>query len=86
MDHELLRCLKEKGYSDFECKQVVYGESIKEVRRNFGNGCVGFGPRRGACASVYGLGLGGADVSGSEGAGGAEQEQFRGGAAAVGRH
>lgn len=32
MDHELLRCLKEKGYSDFECKQVVYGESIKEVR------------------------------------------------------
>lgn len=32
MDHELLRRLREKGYSDFECKQVVYGESIKEVR------------------------------------------------------
>ena len=32
MDHELLHRLREKGYADFECKNVVYGESVKEVR------------------------------------------------------
>jgi hypothetical protein len=31
MDQELLDRLKEKGYADFLCLNVVYGESIKEV-------------------------------------------------------